>query len=118
MGELVARRGVGADGSALKTIISLALTFIAAPCMAQPIPASDTEVQAFMAADRNGDGVLSPAEFRAFIQAMARAGQPTARRIRFFGAYDYAFSIVDTDADGVVTPSELRRGDDSHRFGQ
>lgn len=86
--------------------------------LAQPIPASEAEVRAFVDADGNTDGVLTPTEFRVFVQAMARSGQPTARQIRFFGAYGYAFGVVDTNRDGVATPEELRRGDDTHRGNQ
>lgn len=93
------------------------LCVVAGAAAAQPIPASDDEIHAFVRADGNADGVLTPVEFRVFVQAMARAGQPTAQQIRFFGAYGYAFGVVDRNRDGVATPEELRRGDDAHRAG-
>jgi hypothetical protein len=99
----------------MKMGLILALGLLAAPCAAQQFAASDDEVQAYIGADRNGDGVLSFPEFRVFVQSMARGGQPTARQIRFFGAYRYAFGIADADGNGVVTPIELRTGDDTHR---
>ena len=46
---------------------------------------------------------------------LAAAGQPTARQIRFFGAYRYAFGIADADGNGLVTPLELRSADNDFR---
>lgn len=99
----------------MKTGMILALGMLAAPCAAQQFAATTVEVQAFVGADQDGNGVLTPPEFRAFVQSMAQAGQPTARQIRFFGAYGYAFGIADTNDDGVITPLELRSGDETHR---
>lgn len=84
----------------------------------QALNPTGDEIDAFVLADGNKDQQLSRAEFRAFVQAMARSGQPTAKQIRFFGAYDYAFNIADANGDGVVTPMEMRTADDSHRAGE
>lgn len=75
------------------------------------------EIDAFVAADANKDAVLQFAEFKTFIRLMAKAGQPTARQVRTFGVYRYAFGIADKDGNGVVSPDELRAADDAHRAG-
>ena len=82
---------------------------------AQTLNPSNTEIGAFALADRDGNLWLTLSEFRVFVQAMAQAGQPTARKIRFFGAYKYAFSVADLDGDGRVTPLEMRSADNGFR---
>lgn len=72
-------------------------------------------VQAFLAADQNGDELLTPSEFRVFIQRMADAGAPVSQRIRTFGAYGRAFRQVDADGNGYATPAELRAADGDYR---
>lgn len=83
--------------------------------LAGAFEATEQEVTAFMAADRNRDLVLDRAEFRTFILLMAETGQSTSKTIRTFGAYGYAFKIADRDRDGVITPQELRTADDEYR---
>ena len=80
-------------------------------------PTTD-EVNAFVLADQNQDGLLNRDEFRIFVRAMAETGQPTARQIRMFRAYGLAFRITDKDDDGILTPAELRNADDDHRAGK
>lgn len=82
---------------------------------AKNLRASNSEVAAFLKADVNKDRVLSKSEFRIFIRALADFGQSTAKKIRFFGVYGYAFSIVDKNKDGIVTPQEMRSADDDFR---
>lgn len=77
-----------------------------------------SETDAFLAADEDQDTVLQFAEFKTFIRLMARTGQPTARQVKTFGAYRFAFRIADKNRDGVVSPLELRAADDTHRAGQ
>ena len=69
------------------------------------------EVDAFVIADADRDGVLVLSEFRVFVRQMAEAGQPTAQLIRRFAAYRIAFARVDADRDGRATPAELRNAD-------
>ena len=85
---------------------------------AKSLTASKSEITAFLKADANKDRVLSKREFRTFIHALADFGQSTARKIRFFGVYGYAFSIVDRNKDGIVTPQEMRAADDDFRKGK
>ncbi|WP_157708912.1 hypothetical protein [Roseovarius faecimaris] len=92
--------------------------FWAAAAQAQQLNPTGDEIDAFVLADGNKDQQLSRTEFRTFVQAMAKAGQSTARQIRFFGAYDYAFNIADADGNGILTPMEMRQADDSHRAGE
>ena len=90
----------------------------AAPAEEKAFQATPAEVDAFVQADADKDGVLTRAEFRVFVRAMAKAGQPTARQIRIFGAYGIAFGITDADRNGVVTPAEMRAADTTHRSGK
>ncbi|WP_153770682.1 hypothetical protein [Labrenzia sp. CE80] len=77
-----------------------------------------SEIAAFLKADVNKDRVLTRKEFRTFVRAMADSGQSTARKIRFFGAYGFAFNIIDKNRDGIVTPLEMRNADDDFRTGK
>lgn len=85
------------------------------PDPAQSFEANVQEVDAFVLADQNRDGHLSRSEFVPFIRAMAKAGQSTAKTIRAFGAYDFAFGVVDKNGDGLASPKELRQADDGYR---
>jgi Ca2+-binding EF-hand superfamily protein len=78
-------------------------------------PVTEGEVDAFVVADVDRDGMLSFPEFREFVRQMARTGQPTARLIRNFAAYRIAFRRVDQDEDGFASPAELRNADDDFR---
>ena len=97
--------------------LAVLATFVV-PLPALAFEATTVEVAAFTAADRDGDVRLAAAEFPVFIDAMAGHGQSTARVIRFFEAYDYAFSIADADGDGFLVPDELRAADEGYRAGQ
>ncbi|WP_346911699.1 hypothetical protein [uncultured Roseibium sp.] len=85
---------------------------------AKTLKASNSEIAAFLKADVNKDKVLSKREFRTFIRALADFGQSTAKKIRFFGVYGYAFSVVDKNKDGIVTPQEMRSADDDFKKGK
>lgn len=93
------------------------LALIPAGLMAESTDLNPTagEIDAFLSADDDGDRELTRAEFEKFVQAMAAQGQPTAKQIRFFGAYGLAFKIADGDKNGRLTPAELRNADDNHR---
>ena len=82
---------------------------------AQALNPTNTEINAFVQADRDQNQWLDLSEFQTFVGLMARSGQSTAKQIRFFGAYRYAFSIADQNGDGRVTPIELRRADTGYR---
>jgi len=100
------------------TILGVCFAFAAIPSglSAQSSP-SDAEITAFLAADSDQNQVLNADEFTAFVRLMARQGQSTARTIRFWGAYRYAFAIADTNNDGALTPAELANGNRRHMSG-
>ncbi|MEJ6390278.1 EF-hand domain-containing protein [Gymnodinialimonas ulvae] len=87
------------------TALALVMVLPAAAAQAQY---EEESVQAFLAADLNGDERLTEAEFRTFIRTLADAGAPMSRRIRTFGAYGIAFSRTDANGDGLLSPAELR----------
>ncbi|MEX3017724.1 hypothetical protein [Gymnodinialimonas hymeniacidonis] len=89
-----------------------ALTALPLPAQAQY---EDESVQAFLAADANGDEQLTLNEFRTFIATMAEVGAPMSRRIRNLGAYRIAFGQVDTDGNGLASPAELRAAESANR---
>jgi Ca2+-binding EF-hand superfamily protein len=82
---------------------------------AQPVNATPSEVDAFKSSDKDKNRVLSKEEFPAFVDLMAANGQTTAKAIRFFGVYDYAFSFADKNGDGILTPREMRSANNEHR---
>ena len=102
-------------GRYLATIMVIGISCTAAADA--PVNATRGEIDAFVQADRNGDAILTASEFRSFVDAMATQGQSTARMIRFFGAYGYAFSVADADGNGLIEPEELRNADDSYKAG-
>lgn len=75
--------------------------------LAGPVQAQTAEETALRQADANGDGGLSPNEFRTFMQSMAALGHRSARLVTTFGVYGIAFRQVDTDGDGWASPAEL-----------
>ena len=79
---------------------------------------SETEISAFLAADDDQTQTLTLDEFKVFIRLMARHGQPTARTIRFWGAYRYAFNLADINNDGALDPDELASGNHRHMSGE
>lgn len=94
-------------------LLAMTPTFVAADN--RDLNPTQGEIDAFLKADRDGDQHLTRAEFEVFIEAMAAQGQPTAKQIRFFGAYGFAFKVVDADKNGRLSPAELRDADDTHR---
>jgi Ca2+-binding EF-hand superfamily protein len=61
----------------------------------------------FKAADLHGDGALTQAEFRAFIDANAEDNLGHATTLRRFGAYDRAFKKLDKDESSTVSWLEV-----------
>ena len=94
------------------------VAFSNGPGHAQNLNPTSAEVDAWVRADSNTDGKLDRSEFIVFVKAMAETGQATARRIRFFRAYGYAFSVADKNRDGILTPEEMRSADDDYRAEQ
>lgn len=90
------------------------LFFQMSTTMAQAIKANTSETNAFLKADKNKDLQLNAAEFRVFVHAMAENGQATAKKIRFFRAFAYAFSVADKNKDGLITPREMRSADNNY----
>lgn len=94
---------------------SLLLLPMHIPAQSKGLNPTKTEIRAFLKADRNKDGKLTKREFRTFVRAMAATGQPTAKTIRLFAAYDFAFSYSDRNKDGILTPNEMRAADNRFR---
>lgn len=82
---------------------------------AKKLKPMQTEINAFVKADQNKDQRLSRAEFKVFVDEMAKSGQSTAKRIRFWKAYGYAFSRVDKNKNGLAEPMEMRNADSGYR---
>lgn len=99
----------------LGAAFAFAFTCFGRGAQAQDLNPTQDEIDAFLSADRNEDQILDLSEFRVFVNAMAETGQTTARTIRFFGVYEFAFSIVDENEDGRLEPAELRAADDAYR---
>jgi Ca2+-binding EF-hand superfamily protein len=83
--------------------------------MTPNVQANQSEQQAkreanFRAADADGNGALSQAEFQTFIDANADDNLGHASKIRRFGAYERAFKKVDKDNNGTVSWSEVMEG--------
>ncbi|SNZ19493.1 hypothetical protein [Cohaesibacter gelatinilyticus] len=103
----------------LIAIASIVTVFMSTGSLwAEKVKANRTEINAFIKADTNADQKLNKSEFRTFVNLMATAGQPAAKRIRFFRAYGFAFSIVDKDKNGILSPIELRTADNDFRSGK
>lgn len=90
------------------TLAVLAASIVAAPALALDKAADQKAAQQnFKQSDANGDGKLTKAEFRKFIDANAADDIGKASMVKRFGAYDTAFDRVDKNKDGVVTGAEL-----------
>lgn len=59
-------------------------------------------------ADANADGFLNKAEFAAFIDLNAEAGNKGAIRVRNHGMHARAFNRVDANFDSTVSREELQ----------
>lgn len=92
--------------------LALLLLTLTSPALA--FETTKAEVDAFTQADTDQSGTISRAEFRSFVHALAKAGQPNARRIVTFGAFGLAFRLTDANKDGQLTPQELRDADRAH----
>lgn len=77
---------------------------LAAALLAGPVFAQQ---DAFARADTTGDGALSPAEFKTFIDDLAEAGRAQAQRVKAAGRYGLAFDRIDQNRDGLVTAAEV-----------
>lgn len=81
-------------------VAAIIIVTVAAPAIAQQ--------DAYLAADRNGDGKLDQGEFKTFIDGMAAAGKPMAAKIKSAGRYGMAFARIDKSKDGMISPDELK----------
>lgn len=97
--------------------MAVALVLTSPTAQASDLNPTAAEIDAFLGADLDQDRHLNMDEFRAFVAAMADAGQSTSQTIRFFGVYEFAFGVVDSDEDGLLSPDELRSADEAHRAG-
>ncbi|MEO0635330.1 MAG: hypothetical protein AAFY73_01655 [Pseudomonadota bacterium] len=91
--------------------ISLAAAALATCFMATSALAisAEQELAAFRSADANKNNIIERGEFNTFINLLADAGLPLAKRVRTFGVYGIAFRRTDANGDGQLTPNELRR---------
>ena len=80
---------------------------------ASSLPARADEVQDFISADRNGNGLLEGGEFQTFVKARASAGDSSAKWVVRFGAWGRALKTVDSNKDGKVSGDELKAYDAS-----
>ena len=69
----------------------------------------------FRQSDSDASGTLDRKEFRAFINRMAKDGQPLAKRVRFFRVYGMAFRLTDADKNGLITGAELIASEKKNR---
>lgn len=100
------------------TIGALVCAAVSGWALSQELDPTQTEIDAFLRADEDADQNLDQPEFKIFVDFMAEAGQTTARTIRFFGVYEFAFGIVDENENGLLEPMELREADDGYRAGE
>ena len=95
---------------------SLVMLSAQSPGLSRGLNPTKPEIRAFLRADRNKDGKLTRTEFRTFVRGMAATGQTTAKLIRFFSGYSFAFTTADRNRDGIVTPQEMRSADNLFRY--
>lgn len=99
--------------------VALCMVHVSATqAVAQQVKATKSEINAFIKADKNEDRQINKSEFRVLVNLMAASGQPTAKRIKFFRAYSYAFSVADKDKNGILSPKELRSADNDYKSGK
>ena len=92
-------------------LILLMGAILIAPCVRADIGEQQEKREAnFETADANGDGALTQAEFKAFVDANADDNLGRAAQLKRFGAYDRAFDRLDRDKSGTVTWSEVMDG--------
>ncbi|MEO1641404.1 MAG: hypothetical protein AAFU41_19390 [Pseudomonadota bacterium] len=95
----------------MKHAIMLAvLVFMGGQALAQTLSDEERQLAAenLREADANGDQMLTPDEFRQFIDLNAADNLGRAARIRNTGLYNRAFQRLDASGDGLLTPEELR----------
>jgi hypothetical protein len=92
----------------LAAILSCGIAGLSRTATAQGLaPDAMAQSQAnFKQANSSGNGKLTPAEFKAFIDLNAQAKIGRSAQIKGANAYDRAFAGVDSNKDGVVTWDE------------
>ena len=101
--------------SITKTIFSVTAiaAFATAACAQDATYTDRTEVldaqalDSFTLSDANADGGLDRAEFQAYLETQAGAGDADATAMVESGDYDVQFMTKDVNADGLVDASEL-----------
>ena len=95
-------------------ILSAAALAFAGSAVAQDVTYEDntevldtTTVDTFYGQDLNADGALDRAEFKAYIETKANAGDSDAFSIAESGDFDTPFMVADTNADGLVSEDEM-----------
>ena len=90
--------------------LSFGLVLALAPvALSQGAHASSQQAAAnFVAADINGDGALTQAEFKSFIDLNAAHNIGRAQTVKDRGLYDRAFARLDLNRDGRISSAELQ----------
>jgi Ca2+-binding EF-hand superfamily protein len=90
----------------MSVIRTLSPAFALAAALVTALPAAAQE-QAFLTADKSGDGSLTQTEFKTFVDTIAQSGKPIAAKIKASGRYGLAFGRIDKNKDGLVSVGEL-----------
>ncbi len=90
--------------------LTFGLVLASAPvALSQSAQASSKQAAAnFVTADANGDGALTQAEFKSFINLNAAHGIGKAQTVKDRGLYDRAFARLDLNRDGRISSAELQ----------
>ncbi|MEO0882677.1 MAG: hypothetical protein AAFY34_08065 [Pseudomonadota bacterium] len=91
-------------------LVSLAGIGILTPAVSEEVSTDVLIQENFEMADENGDGALTTAEFRTFIDLQAEDEIGRSKTVKGRGLYDRAFSRADADSNGNVTLDEITNG--------
>lgn len=93
--------------AAILTLCAALALASAAPVAVAQAANRDKALENLKAADANGDGALTRAEFGTLIDLNAASGIGRAATIKRTGRQDLAFGRIDRNGDGVATKEEI-----------